>query len=105
MSKHKFFNVTLVNQAKGIDKTLRVAEEEYVLDIAEEFGIDLPYSCRNAACFTCLGKLLEGTVEHMPKALEMLKREEIEAGYILTCAVTPTSDCKILTHQEEEYLG
>jgi ferredoxin len=105
MKEHKFFTVTLVNQATGVEQTLKVAETEYILDVAEELGIELPYSCRNAACFTCLGKLLEGTVEQMPKALEILKREEIEAGYILTCAVTPTSDCKILTHQEEEYLG
>jgi ferredoxin len=106
MNKNRqFFSVTLVNEAKGLDTTIKVSEDEYILDVAEELDIQLPYSCRNASCFNCLGKVIEGKVEQMPKALEMLKRDEIEAGYILTCAATPISDCKILTHQEEEYLG
>jgi ferredoxin len=104
-SKPAFYSVTLVNEGKGIDRTIKVSEDEYILDVAEEIGIELPYSCRSASCFSCLGKLLEGTVEQMPKALEILKDEEIKAGYILTCAATPTSNCKILTHQEEEYLA
>jgi ferredoxin len=106
MKKNRqFFSVTLVNESKGIDRVIKVSEDEYILDVAEELDIELPYSCRNASCFNCLGKVIEGKVEQMPKALEILKRDEIEAGYILTCAATPLSDCKILTHQEEEYLG
>jgi ferredoxin len=103
--KRQFFSVVLVNETKGINKTIKVSEDEYILDVAEELDIKLPYSCRSACCFNCLGKVIEGKVEQMPKALEILKRDEIEAGYILTCAATPISDCKILTHQEEEYLG
>lgn len=102
---NKSFSVTLVNEAKGLKKTIQVAEEEYILDAAEAQDIDLPYSCRNASCSDCLGKVLEGKVEQDARALEFLKQDEIEAGYVLTCAASPISNCTILTHQEEEYLS
>lgn len=99
------FSVTLVNEAKGFKETIQVAEEEYILDVAGSVNIDLPYSCRNGCCFDCLGKLIEGQVEQTAKALSFLKPDEIEAGYILTCAASPSSNCTIITHQEEEYFS
>ena len=100
-----FFSVTLVNEAKGFNKTIQVAADDYILDVAEAQNIELPYSCRNASCSDCLGKVLEGKVEQSAKALSFLKPDEIEAGYVLTCAASPASNCTILTHQEEEYLS
>lgn len=98
------FSVTLVNEKKGLDKTLEVAPDEYILDIAESQGVNHPYSCRAGSCFDCLGKVIEGTVEQNGKALEFLKSDEIDAGYVLICSACPTSNCKILSHQAEEYL-
>lgn len=102
---NKSFSVTLVNEAKGIKKTIQVADHEYILDIAETQNLELPYSCRNGCCFDCLGKVLEGEVEQSAKALDFLKPNEIDAGYVLLCAASPASNCTILTHQEEEYLS
>ncbi len=102
---NEFFSVTLVNKAKELKKTIQVTDEEYILDAAEAQDIDLPYSCRNASCSDCLGKVLEGQVEQDSRALAFLQPDEIEAGYILTCSAYPTSNCTILTHQEEEYLS
>lgn len=99
------FKVTLTNPKKGINKTIRVAANEYILDLAEEQGVKHPYSCRSGSCFDCLAKVIEGHVEQTGKALSFLKPDEIKEGYILLCAASPTSNCTILTHQEEEYLA
>ena len=98
------FSVTLVNEARGINKTISVREGEYIHDVAQQQGLewDVPSSCRAGACSTCTGKILEGTVDHPSASYLFLNRKQLDEGYVLTCVACPTSNCTILTHQEDE---
>ncbi|MDF1485746.1 2Fe-2S iron-sulfur cluster-binding protein [Ramlibacter sp. H39-3-26] len=68
--------------------------DESLLEAAEKAGVELPSSCRNGTCRTCLCTLLEGSVRYLI-AWPGLSAEEKQEGCILPCVAHAQSDAVI----------
>ncbi|TCJ20292.1 2Fe-2S iron-sulfur cluster binding domain-containing protein [Rubrobacter taiwanensis] len=79
---------TVIFKRSGV--SFECGEDEYILERAEEEGLDLPYDCRSGTCTTCMQKCLEGEIDQ--DLAFAISDEELEQGYRLICIGSPLSD-------------
>ncbi|HZR68649.1 MAG TPA: CDP-6-deoxy-delta-3,4-glucoseen reductase [Burkholderiales bacterium] len=70
-------------------------EGESILQAALNAGLVLPYGCRDGACGTCKGKLIEGKLDYGRHSEKVLTPAEREQGYALFCQGKPLGDVVI----------
>lgn len=83
---------SIVIQPSGM--TFEASASASLLATARNAGIDLPASCRNGTCRTCICTLVSGRIRY---SIEWpgLSAEEKRDGYILPCVAIPESDIVI----------
>jgi ferredoxin len=82
-------DVTLTFQPAGW--TISAAQDTTILRAAEQAGIDMPSSCRNGTCRTCICRLASGSVRYLVE-WPGLSFDEKREGYVLPCVAVPLGD-------------
>jgi len=92
------YSITLRN-SDGTENVIQCEEDQYILEAAQDAGIDLPYRCRAGACSACAGRVIEGEIDNSEQTF--LDDVQMDEGFTLLCVAYPLSDLLIETEQEE----
>src|SRR3712207_3371922 len=83
-----------LNFEDGVTRFVECRDGELVSDASYRARINIPLDCRDGVCGTCKSFCESGEYElgeYVPD--EAMTEDEEEAGYVLTCQMTPQSDC------------
>jgi benzoate/toluate 1,2-dioxygenase reductase component len=85
-----------LNFEDGVTRFIQCRPNEIVSDASYRQRINIPLDCRDGVCGTCKSFCESGDYElgdYVPD--EAMTEDEEEAGFVLTCQMTPKSDCII----------
>lgn len=88
------YNVAL-NFEDGVTRVIHCDDDEKVTDAAFRQKINIPMDCRDGVCGTCKCFAEKGKYELEFYLDEAMTEDEANEGYVLTCQMTPESDCVI----------
>ena len=80
---------------KPSNHVLTANDEETILEAALREGFVISYGCRNGACGTCKGKVIEGKVDYGAYQQQALPEADKKLGLALFCQARPLSDLVI----------
>lgn len=72
MSDHNTFEVHLAQR----NLTLTVPPEKSILQVLQDAGVEVPFSCSEGVCGTCLTQVKEGDPEHWDMYLTPEEQEK-----------------------------
>jgi len=75
----------------GRVRVLEISEDQTILEQINHF--DVPFSCLEGHCGTCVCRLVSGQVD-MQNNLALTDKE-VDNGYILPCQSYAKSDCEV----------
>jgi CDP-4-dehydro-6-deoxyglucose reductase len=76
-------------------RSLRVREDQSVLEVALAAGLNLPHSCRSGHCASCRARLVSGEIHYPNGRTAGLTAQEAANGYVLLCQAHPRSDLRV----------
>jgi benzoate/toluate 1,2-dioxygenase reductase subunit len=84
-----------LNFEDGVTRVIQCDDDEKVTDAAFRQKINLPMDCRDGVCGTCKCFAEKGKYALEFYMDESMSDEEAAQGYVLTCQMTPQSDCVV----------
>lgn len=89
-------NVTITCIFGGEEKVFQSPKNQSLLEAVLSQGLDVPYSCQNGVCSSCMGRITDGEAK-MAKN-ETLVDKEIAEGLTLTCQSYAITDRVTLSY-------
>ncbi len=75
------------------DKSAPLPAETFILDVADQVGVDIDNSCREGTCGSCMVKLLSGQVTMETE--DGLDPADKQAGFVLACQAVSSGDVSV----------
>jgi len=72
-----------------------VEEGDFIVDVADRIGIEIPRNCTSGNCGTCLVRLISGDIEYPEPLPPGLDEFLIEDCGVLSCCMIPQGSCDI----------
>jgi benzoate/toluate 1,2-dioxygenase reductase subunit len=88
------FRIAL-NFEDGVTRFIDCRAGEKITDAAFRNKINIPMDCRDGVCGTCKCRAEKGSYDLGDYLDDAMTAEEAAAGMVLTCQMSPTSDCVI----------
>ena len=103
-AKGEVYKVTFVG-GDGDTRVIECPDDMYILDAADNAGLDLPATCRGGICGACVGRMTSGAVDQsdVQDLSFTLSDEEVAQGMVLICMARPKGDVSIETQCDWGY--
>ena len=81
-------------QLQKSGQTLSVTKDQSILKVLQDAGHDVPFSCSEGICGTCLTKVVAGTPDHWD--MYLTPEEQAKGDVIMVCYSRSQTACLVL---------